>query len=151
MAKYSFQKYDEKKMVRVRGRHLPISLKTTTEVLRFVKGRNIDKAISLLEEVKEAKRPVPFLRYKKDIPHRKGKISVGRFPKKVSENVINLLESLKANAKDKGLDEKSLSIIHAAAHPGPNLWHYGRHRRRLRKVCHAEIVAQEAKKEVKKK
>ena len=144
--KYSFQAYDEKTMVRVSGKHLPISFKTSVEILQFIKGKNVDKAITLLGEVAEAKRAVPFLKYKKDVPHRRGKMSVGRFPKKASENIISLLNLIKANAKDKGLDEKSLMIIHAAAQSGPNLWHYGRQRRRLRKVCHAEIVAQESKK-----
>ena len=144
---YSFTKYDQKNMVRAKGKFAPISLKTTTEVLRYIRGRNIDQAITLLGEVKDAKRPVPFTRYNKDVPHRKGKgLSIGRFPKKVSEYLIDLLNLVKANAKDKGLKEDSLSIIHAAASPGPKLWHYGRHRGRQRKVCHVEIVAQETEK-----
>jgi large subunit ribosomal protein L22 len=146
MVKYSFQEYDKKTMVRVSGNHVPISLKTTTEVLSFIRGRNVNQAIRLLHEVSEAKRPVPFLKYKKDVPHRKGAgISIGRFPKNVSIALIALLESIIANAKDKGLDETSLTIIHAAAQSGPKLWHYGRKRRRLRKVCHVGIVAKEVK------
>jgi large subunit ribosomal protein L22 len=148
--KYSFQEFDVKNMVRVRGKSLPISMKTTSEVLKYIRGKEVNKAIRLLEEVKDAKRAVPFLKYKKDIPHRKGNMSVGRYPKKVSENMILLLNLLKSNAKDKGLDEDSLSIIHSAAHAGPNLMHYGRQRRRLRKICHVELIAQE-KKEVSKK
>ena len=133
-------------MVRILGKFLPISLKTTTEVARFIKGYNVNKAITLLKEVAAAKRPIPFLKYKKDVPHRKGQgMSVGRFPKKVSEELIKLLELLKANAKDKGLDAEKLIIIHAATQSGPKMWHYGRLRRRRRKVSHFELVAQESK------
>jgi large subunit ribosomal protein L22 len=146
VVKYSFQGYDEKKMTRVMSKFTPISMKTTLEVLHYIKGRNIQQALTLLEEVSEEKRPVPFLRFKKDIPHRKGAgLSIGRFPVKVSQQVSLLLNSVIANAKDKGLDEKSLIIIHAAVQTGPKLWHYGRQRRRLRKVCHIELVAKEIK------
>jgi len=150
MAKYSFQEYDSKSMVRVSGKHLPISLKTTSEVMKFIKGRKVNQAIALLEQVRDAKIAVPFLKYKRDVPHRKGKMSIGRYPKKVSEHTIMLLNLIKANAKDKGLDEETLSIIHAAAQQGPNLWHYGRQRRRLRKVCSIELVAQKTKEKTKK-
>jgi len=147
VTKYCLQTYDSKTMVKVVGKFLPISLKTSVEVLNYVRGRNVNKAKYLLEEVAEGKRAVPFNIYKKDIPHRRGKgISVGRFPKKTSEHIIKLLSLLQANAKDKGLDENSLIIIHAAAHDGPNLMHYGRLRRRMRKVCHVELAAKEDKK-----
>jgi large subunit ribosomal protein L22 len=143
---YSLKTYDKKTMVRAIGKHLPISLKTSVEVLKYIKGKNVVKAKTLLEEVVAAKRAVPFNVYKKDIPHRKGKgLSVGRFPKKTSENIIHLLNLLQANAKDKGLDEKSLIIIHAAAQNGPNLMHYGRLRRRMRKITHIELAAEEIK------
>lgn len=144
--RYSLQTYDPKTMVKVVGRHLPISLKTSVEVLNYIKGRKVSQSITLLEQVSEGKIALPFKRYKKDIPHRKGKMSVGRFPKKTSQNIIKLLNLLQANAKDKGLDDESLQVIHAAAHPGPNLMHYGRHRRRFRKVCHVELAAKEVKK-----
>jgi large subunit ribosomal protein L22 len=148
--KYSFTEFDSKTMARAKNKHAPISLKTTTEVMRFIRGRKVEQAIMLLSEVRDAKRPIPFLRYNRDVAHRKGKgISVGRFPKKPSIEVMQVLELVKANAKDKGLSEDALTIIHAAAQQGPNLWHYGRHRGRRRKVCHVEIVAQETKKKAK--
>jgi large subunit ribosomal protein L22 len=151
MSKTGYQKYDIKKMVRVRGNHLPLSQKTSCEVMRYIRGRNVKQAIRLLEEVRDEKRPVPFLKFKRDIPHRKGQgLSVGRFPKKVSIHTIELLTLLLANAKDKGLSETELAVVYSATNPGPNLAHYGRIRGRLRKVCHLEIVGAEKKKTPKK-
>jgi large subunit ribosomal protein L22 len=145
--KTGYQKYDLKKMVRVRGNHLPLSQKTSCEVMRYIRDRNVQKAIRLLEEVRDGTRPVPFLKFKKDVPHRKGQgLSVGRFPKKVSIHTIQLLTLLLANAKDKGLSEKALTVVYSAVNPGPNLPHSGRIRGRLRKVCHIEIVGAEKKK-----
>ncbi|MBT3940738.1 50S ribosomal protein L22 [Candidatus Woesearchaeota archaeon] len=142
-------------MARAKANYAPISMKTTYEVLRLIRGRNLDQAVTMLGEVKEAKRPVAFLKYRKDVPHRKGDgLSIGRFPRKVSIELIELLTLVKANAKEKGLKEDALIIIHAAVNSGPNLWHYGRIRRRRRKSCHVEVVVQEKeqkKKEVKKK
>jgi large subunit ribosomal protein L22 len=146
-SKTGYQNYDMKKMVRVKGNHLPLSQKTSCEVMRYIRDRNVMQAIRLLGEVRDEKRPVPFLKFKKDIPHRKGQgLSVGRFPKKVSIHTIELLTLLLANAKDKGLSEENLAVVYSAVNPGPNLAHAGRIRGRIRKVCHIEIVGAEKKK-----
>ncbi len=141
--KYTYQGPQEK-IVKIVGRHLPISRKTSSEIARFIKRRKVDQAIQWLGEVAEAKRAVPFIRRKKDVPHRKGPMSVGRFPRNASIQIKKLLEQLRTNAKEAGLKEEDLIVIHAVAQPGPVLRKYGRQRGR-RKVAHFEIVATEAK------
>ena len=59
--------------------------------------------------------------------------------------VILLLSNLKSQAEGKGLNIPELMIIHAATHKGTRAWHYGRLRRRMRKITHVEFVAAEKK------
>lgn len=148
--KYAYQKFEPKEMARLVGRDLQISVKTAGEVASFIKGRQIDKAIAYLEQVVVAKKAIPFKKRVKDIPHRKG-MKTGRFPKKTSEQVIGLLNQLKSNAQDKGLDTSKMIIVHAVAQRGAVLFHYGR-RRTQRKNSHFEIIAKQVEEiKVKKK
>lgn len=135
-------------MAKIVGISLPISTKTSIEVAAFIKGKQIDKAISYLQQVVSGKKAIPFKKHVRDIPHRKG-MRTGRFPKKVSEYVIDLLQGLKSNAQDKGLDTSKMIIVHAVAQKGAIIFHSGR-RRLKRKNTHFEIVAKEMKEEKKK-
>ncbi len=140
--KGSFQAYDSKTMAKVVGTHLPISSKNSREIARVIAGMNLDAAIKYLEDVMDKKRAVPYKRYNRDTPHRKGNgFGAGRFPNKSSMFIINLLKSLKANASDKSLDSDNLQIVHVAAQRGSVLWHYGRLRGRRRKCTHFEAIA----------
>ncbi len=153
MAKFggTYQQYDSKTMAKVVGIYLPISPKDSREIARAIKGKSIDSAIKHLQNVVEKKQAVPFKRFNRDVPHRRGKgFGAGRFPKKASEHIIKLLKHLKANASDKALDAESMKIVHAAAQRGPVLWHYGRWRGRRRKCTYFEAVAEEIKKREKK-
>lgn len=144
MVNYSFQGQQEK-IVKVSGKFLPISTKTSFEIASAIRGKKVDNAISILENVSEGKEPLQFKRYLKDTPHRRGKMTAGRYPKKASLNVIKLLKLLKSNAEDKNLSSEELRIIHSAAHKGPNITHPGRNRGK-RKITHFEIVAEEVEK-----
>ncbi len=92
------------------GTNLSISNKHAREILRFIKGLNVDKAIKRLEMVKEHKIAVPFNRFNTKIGHRKG-IGPGRFPEKACDALILVLKNAKNNALNKGLQEEKL-IIH---------------------------------------
>jgi len=144
MVKYSFQGKQEN-IVKVSGKFLPISSKTSFEIANAIRGKKVDNAISVLGRVAKGEEPVQFKRYIKDTPHRRGKITAGRYPKKASLNIIKLLKLLKKNAEDKNLNAKELKIIHSAAHKGPNITHPGRHGGK-RKITHFEIVAEEIEK-----
>lgn len=113
MANTSFQSYNKETMAKAQGRDLPISFKHSVNVCKFLKGKNLDKALSYLEKATEKEKAIPFKKYKRKQGHRKG-MEIGKYPVKASREIIKILENLKNNAVDKGLSE-NLKIIHAAA------------------------------------
>jgi len=101
----------------VNGRNLPISTKYSVAICNYIRGKNIDKAIFMLEEVEKFKKPVPM---KGEIPHRKGKIMSGRYPIKAVREFIKVLKSLKANAIVNELEiEKYVLFCKANIAPRP--------------------------------
>ena len=136
--------YDEKKMARAYGIALPISMKKTVEVCKFVKGRQVADAIRLLGMVQDEKIAVPFGTYAKDGTGHKPGIGPGRYPKKVCVEVVKLLSQVSANAKSKGLDATKLVVSSVVAKKGANSWHFGRQRRRRMKRTHLEVVVTES-------
>ena len=80
----------------VSGNNLSISTKHAIAICNFIRGKNIDNAIAILEDVVNFKRAVPM---RGEIPHRKGRgIMSGRYPINAADIFIKLLKSLKANA-----------------------------------------------------
>src|SRR3989344_5267 len=147
MTQYSFQGYDGKTMTRVVGKNLKISAKKSYEVANFIRGKNVNVALNDLKLVVEEKLAVPYRRYTWNVSHKRG-IGQGKYPRNVSIAVAKLIDSLKANAKEKGMDEKKLTIIHAAVHKGAQIQHNGRNRG-VRKNAHFELVAKEIEKKKK--
>lgn len=154
--RYSFNKYDAEKMAKAVGADLPISTKQSIEICSFIKGKSLLKAKELLEGAVKMKVPVPFRRFTEGAGHKKGKIASGRYPVKASSEILKLINSLEANAQQKGLDTSSLVISHACANKASRTPRYGRIRGRLTKRSHVELIAtesgskQEAKPETKK-
>ena len=142
-------KKDEKKQVPkvkkseaiVNGVNIPISTKEATAICRFIKNKKIAKAVEDLEQVALGKKAVPM---KGEIPHRKGKIMSGRFPKKSSKHFIILLKSLAANANE--LDDPIIveAVANLASRP------YGRFGRK-KKRSYIKIIAKEKIKKENKK
>ena len=91
------------------GRNLPISFKKSVNIASMIKGKEVIKAKRLLNEVLNFKRAVPFKRYKRDVPHRKG-IAAGRYATKPVKFILQLLENAIANAKYHDMDESKLYI-----------------------------------------
>ncbi len=79
----------------VNGKNVPISTKDAVAICKFIKYKTMQQAINDLENVLKFKKAVPM---KGEIPHRKGKIMSGRFPKRASEHFIILLKSLQGNS-----------------------------------------------------
>jgi large subunit ribosomal protein L22 len=146
MANYATKKFDKEHMARVMGRNLPISFKQTVEVCNFIRGRSINNSKAILSDVLGKKVVVPFKRFNRDLGHKK-KAGAGRFPVKVSKELIKLLDGVEANAQFKGLDTSNLIITHICAHKGSRMWHYGRKRRREMKRTNIEIIVEEKMKE----
>ncbi len=133
-------------VAKVIGRNLSISTKQAAEICKFIRGKPVKKSKELLSKVAEGKLAVPFTRFNRDMGHRKGKIAAGRYPKRASLEIIKLLNSLEANAQNKGLDSNSIYIKKIVANKASTPWHFGRLRRRKMKRTHIEIVAEELQK-----
>ena len=147
MADYATKKYNKEHMARAMCRGLPISLKQTAEACKFIRGRGVNESKEVLRKVSEKKMAVPFTRFNKDMGHKK-KIGPGRFPIKVSNELIKLLETVEANAQFKGLNTSNLTITHICPNRGSKSWHFGRKRRRQMKRTNVEVIVEEkAKKE----
>lgn len=131
----------KKEEVVVNGRSLPISTKYSMAICKFIKGKKISQAIEDLEQVIAKKKAVPM---KGEIPHRKGPGKIGsgsgRFPKKASENFINLLRSLLANANNH--DVENPVIVEAVANIAQRPYASGGRRK---KRTHVTLKAREKK------
>ena len=97
----------------------------------------------------EKKLAIPLKRYHKDRGHRKGKIGPGFFPQKATKEIISLLNTLEANARNKGLNTETLFLKSAIANKASIPIRFGR-RRRGTKRTHIEIIAEEKEKKTKK-
>ena len=89
----SMENYDSKNMTKAVGLNLPFSFKVAYEVAKFLKGKKVTRAIRELNEVKEQKTAIPYKRYNRDTPHRRGDMAAGRYPVKAAEYVLPLLKS----------------------------------------------------------
>jgi large subunit ribosomal protein L22 len=99
------------------AKELPISPKFSREICRMVRGKKVDVAIQMLEEVVELRRPVPIRRYNLGVAHKSG-VGPGRFPKKAAAAIIKVLQSAKSNAEYKGLDADNMRVRIISAHHG---------------------------------
>jgi len=111
---------------------LPVSMKQSMSILKFIRGKNIKEATKLLEEVVKMKRAVPM---KGEIPHRKGMMS-GRYPIKASGMFIKLLSGLAANASQKEGSENGL--LSGKANGVSKSMRPGRFRHKFKRV-HVEL------------
>ena len=129
-------------MARALGIALPISLKHSIEICDFIRGKKLQTAKKILEDVIAKKRAIPFKRFTEGSGHKKG-ISSGKYPVKASREILKLLNSVEANAKDKNLDVDDLVIIHIVAKKGYSRMRYGRRPWREAKSTHIEVYVKE--------
>jgi len=140
------QKKPQKKKTEAiaKGFNLPISTKKSASICRFIKNKEITKAIEELEEVIKEKKAVPM---KGEVPHRKGKIMSGRFPKKTSKYFVKLLKNLLANCTVNEIENPVIctAISNIGTRPYAR---FGKYRRKRTNVI---IIARERKINVKEK
>lgn len=141
----------EENMAKAVGTDLDISTKQAVEICNFLKGKSLERAKTILQEVIEKKIAVPYKRFRLSIPHRT-KLGPGRYPMKASQRISKILESVTANAQNMGLATGKLEIYHMNAHMASRPMKGGRKRGRAMKRTHVEVVVREAltKKTVKK-
>ena len=119
-----------------RRENFDLSTKKSAAICKFIKGKNIEKAIEDLESVLKHKKAVPI---KGEIPHKKGRIMSGVYPKKAAENFIKLLKNLSANANVNSLENPVISEAVANIGSRP----YGRFGKFRRKRTHVLIKVKE--------
>jgi len=144
---------DRKKTAMAVAKNVPVSLKYATEIIREIKGKPLDKAEQFLYNVISHKQYLPLRQFRKNVGHRKGDaqsgVKSGRYPAKTCRAILSVLESVKANADYKGLDEDKLLIVHAFASQGfarmshQPQGHMGG-KRRKKKSVHFEVIVREA-------
>lgn len=146
MTSVNNQLYNKEHMAKVVGRSLSISTKQAIEVCNFIRNKTLKEARRRLQGILDQTIAVPFRRFIGDMGHKK-KIGPGRYPIKVAQDIMALLDSVEANAQFKGLDTSNLLIYHISPNKASTGWHYGRQRRRKMKRTHIEIIVHEIKKE----
>ncbi len=111
---------DREKIAKAIGRELRISPKSSVEICRAVRKKNVEKAKEFLNEVIAMKRPVPMKRFKKGVAHKKGleKAYAGKYPVKAASQILRVLESAEVNAEYKGLDTERLFVKHISTQRG---------------------------------
>jgi len=126
----------KKDYAKVYGRSVPISTKYAIEICRFIRGKDLKKAILEMEEVAKGKKAVPM---RGEYAHQKGKIMSGKFPVKAGEHFLKMLKSLLSNAIHNGLEEPIISeaIANKAQKP------YARFGKYRRKRTHVELQAKQ--------
>jgi len=125
-----------------------ISFKTSVEICNFIRGKNVDKAIRILEDVLEKTQAIPFKVYNRNIGHVPG-MGSARYPQKASKIILQLLKDAKANAINKGLSS-DLIIAHLVPNKAAEPHHYGRQRGTKMKRSHVEVILSEKKVQEKK-
>ncbi len=154
--KYSLKVKDEERTARAMAWDVPVSLKESYEIFKVIRGMKLKEAEKLLEEVIQLKTPIPYVRYKLQIAHKRGlpnrfprwKTPVGRYPVKTAKAILKLLKNVENNADQKQLDVERLVIIHAAAHKGRFLkrWMpraFGRATPKFRTTVNMEVIVRE--------
>lgn len=128
----------------VNAKNLGISTKKSVEICRLIRNKSTTAAKKILERVIEKKQAVPYKRYLREIPHRKGNIAAGGYPIKASKVILLLIKSAESNAQNKGMSS-NLLISHISAHKGERQSRYGRKIGKKAKRTHIKIVVQEKK------
>ncbi|HIP24929.1 MAG TPA: 50S ribosomal protein L22 [Archaeoglobus profundus] len=147
--KYSYQPADETKAAKAMGYEMPISFKHAVEICRELRGKKLEEAKKILEDVIALGKPIPFKRYKKKVAHKSGlhKWYAGRYPQKAARYILKVLKNLEANAIYKGLDVSKLVIVHAQAKKGRIIKRYmprafGRATPKFKVLTTVEFVAE---------
>jgi len=91
------------------GKDMPVSPKMSREICGMLRGRKVETAITMLEEVIDLKRPVPLKRFNKRVSHKPG-VGPGRYPQKAARAVLSVVKSAASNAEYKGLDTGEMVI-----------------------------------------
>ncbi|MDD2625974.1 MAG: 50S ribosomal protein L22 [Candidatus Methanomethylophilus sp.] len=94
---------------KAKAKEQPISPKNAREVAGMIRGMKVPTAQKALQSVIAMETPVKLRRYNKQVAHKKG-VGPGKYPVKVSQAILEVLNSAAANADFKGLDSTNMAI-----------------------------------------
>lgn len=149
MVGYSYPIKERENMAKAIGKEIHISPKHSVEICKVLKGKKLDVAKDLLEEVIEKKRAIPFKKHNRGVAHRKGKgFGPGRYPVRAAGAILKVLEAAENNAEYSGLDTEALLIKHIAANKGRTIsgWMaraHGRNTAKDTETVNIEVVLEE--------
>ena len=112
----------------VNAKSLRISTKESCEICNLVRNKTAKKAKMILNQVIKMERAVPYKKYLGDVPHRPGKMAAGRYPIKACAEILRIIQSGEANARNKGMND-NLIVFHISASKASKQFHYGSKRR----------------------
>ncbi len=139
---YSFQ--TKENMAKASVRSINISPKHAVEIFNYIRGRPLSQAKMLLQQSIDMIRPIPLKVYTNGPGHKPG-MSSGRYHVKACTEILAALNTVEANAKNKGLSVSDLRLTHAVAQRAGKQWHYGRQKRSIFKNTHLELAVEEVK------
>ncbi len=134
----------------VKGVSLPISAKTSVNICNVIRNKPLLRAKQILQDAVDLKRAIPMTRYNMDLGHKKT-MAAGSYPFKAGNAFLKLLNSLQANAENKGMNVNSLVIVKAMSNRAETRWRPGRKGRAKAKTAHVELIVEEKNVETKKK
>ncbi|MBS3152344.1 50S ribosomal protein L22 [Candidatus Woesearchaeota archaeon] len=121
---------------------LPISTKMSVEICNLIRNKSLLSARRILQDVVTMKRPIPIRRFNADLAHKPG-MAAGRYPISASKVFLGLLDSVEANAENKGLNVNNLLVVFAKADKGDARRRYGRKGGVKMKNTHVSLVVEE--------
>ena len=153
MTKYTYAITTHDQQAKAAGREMPISTKQSIEICNQIRGKNINRAKSILDDAISFERAIPFKRFTNGLGHKPGRMASGRYHPKACKLIKELILSAEANALNKGLSVSDLIIKHICVQKAGNQFHMGSRRGIRMRRTHLEVVLeaqQENKKETKK-
>ena len=133
--------YNPENMATAKAESLPISFKQSVEICNFIRNKKVNDAKKTLMDVSNMKKAMPFTRFHGDVGHKKG-IGAGRYPKKASKEILDIINLVEANAQFKGLNTSNLVITHINSNKASSVTRFGRKRGRKAKRTNIEIIVQ---------
>lgn len=146
MKGYSYTSTSEKNAI-ARAVETDISLKDAVNIAHHLRGKSLSEARTIIDEVIEKKRAVPYFRYLDSVSHRKG-VGPGRYPVKAMKAFRDVINNAEANAEFKNLNSDALMIRHIAASKGRMVKKYlpkayGRSGAFFKDLVNIEVVLEE--------
>jgi ribosomal protein uL22 len=113
--KYSFNR-DKKDLVFAYRKDINASFKDLSIVCSAIRYKTVASAVKVLEDVESGAKPVFYPRFNKGMGSRHELLGKkGRWPKKCSKIIRNVLLSAISNAENKGYDPDAMVVVHASA------------------------------------